>query len=412
MSALANNREKREIILLGTLRFITFLTLSLIALLNLGLAQNLIKLRVTAEQANIREKPDITSVILLQVQEGTILEAEKKEGEWYAVRIEQEGGGLILGYVHESLVIAVEPLPAEAPQKIEPIETKPVPEKQPPKKEKKEPHLPLPPPPAKPTPKPEARPPRFSLSLWWGGRLAGIGDLNDGAEGLAQFYAWSLGLPADGKIQKIHTGYIAGGEIQLPLGSGFYFAASATYFSSEASSTVTFGEKEPRPTYMTVPSVQVIPISLSIFFYPFRFFNLKAGLDYSLARASFLYRFENGGFWQKWKGKADAGALGYHYGAGIDLAISRHISLIIDGLYHRCVLTGLEGKGSYEESTGEKTTQRGRLYFFQAATTADETVPLLFLRDKEPSEPGVTDVREAELNLRGLSLRAGLRLKF
>ena len=56
-----------------------------------------IKLRVTAEQANVREKPDIVSAILQQFPEGATLEAERKEGEWYAVLLEKEGGGFVLG---------------------------------------------------------------------------------------------------------------------------------------------------------------------------------------------------------------------------------------------------------------------------------------------------------------------------
>jgi len=37
------------------------------------------KIKVTAEQANLREKPDIGSGIVQQIPEGTVLEADRKE---------------------------------------------------------------------------------------------------------------------------------------------------------------------------------------------------------------------------------------------------------------------------------------------------------------------------------------------
>src|SRR5512135_407097 len=73
-----------------------------------------VKLKVTAEQANLREKPDISSAVVQQIPEGTVLEADKKDGEWYLVRYTLEDGGVIAGYIHESLVTVVGQAPAAA----------------------------------------------------------------------------------------------------------------------------------------------------------------------------------------------------------------------------------------------------------------------------------------------------------
>ncbi|MCK7480028.1 MAG: SH3 domain-containing protein [Candidatus Moduliflexus flocculans] len=66
------------------------------------------KLKITAEQANLREKPDIGSSIVQQIPEGVVVEADRKDGEWYFVRYTLEDGGVIGGWIHESLVEAVE----------------------------------------------------------------------------------------------------------------------------------------------------------------------------------------------------------------------------------------------------------------------------------------------------------------
>ena len=70
------------------------------------------KILVTAEQANIRDTPDIGSPIVQQLPEGSILEAEKKQGEWYLVRFTRDDGLVARGYIHESLVRELEAVPA------------------------------------------------------------------------------------------------------------------------------------------------------------------------------------------------------------------------------------------------------------------------------------------------------------
>src|SRR4030042_4170087 len=61
------------------------------------------KIKVTAEQANIREKPDIGSAIVQQIPEGAILDADNKEGEWFFVRYTLEDGGGVGGAIHGRL---------------------------------------------------------------------------------------------------------------------------------------------------------------------------------------------------------------------------------------------------------------------------------------------------------------------
>jgi len=83
--------------------------------------ESTLKLKVVAEQANIRLEPDIASVIIRQVPQGTILESTGKEGEWHAVKLTSKEGAIVSGYVHESLVVMAEAFPQqkEKPRKIQ-----------------------------------------------------------------------------------------------------------------------------------------------------------------------------------------------------------------------------------------------------------------------------------------------------
>jgi opacity protein-like surface antigen len=359
-----------------------------------------IKLRVTAEQANIREKPDIMSAILQQLPEGATLEAERKEGEWFAVLVEKQEGGFILGYVHESLVMVMEEAPPEQPQQREQVEeqgqavVKPVEKK---REEKRE---------------------RLNLAFWLGSRHAAVGDLNDGAEGLARYYESRLAAAGDGEVEALHSGYLLGAELRIPLASGFYLALGAEYSSGEASSSVAYKEGSSEALYSTKPWLRTIPISLALLYYPLRFLYLKAGLDYSFARCAYFYRFstpdpfEQTESWQEWTGKASSSGFGYQLGLGLEWPLGSRISLIAEAAFRHGRLNDLEGEDFYQESTNYQSHEQGTLYRIRATAGGPETFPLVFIRDREPTEAGVVDVRKAELDLSGYSLRLGLKVRF
>ena len=375
-----------------------------------------IKLRVTAEQANVREKPDIMSAILQQLPEGSTLEAERKEGEWYAVLIEKEEGGFMLGYVHESLVIVIEEAPQVQPQQEErgeepePAVAKPVEEK------REEPRL-LPP----QTPLASAgkeKTERLSVAFWLGGRHAAVGDLNDGAEGLARYYESRLAAVGDGDVEALHFGYLLGAEARIPLAFGFYLSLGAEYSSGEATSSVVYKEGSSQALYSTKPRLRTTPISLALLYYPLPFFYLRAGLDYTFARCSYFYRFstpdpyEQTEFWQSWTGEASSSGFGYQLGLGLEWPVGSRISLIAEAAFRHGRLGDFKGRDFYQESTKYQSLERGTLYRIQATAGGPETFPLVFIRDREPTEAGVLDVRKAELDHSGYSLRLGLRVRF
>jgi hypothetical protein len=79
------------------------------------------KIRVVVEKASIRLRPDLQGEIIKTPPIGSIFEAERKEGEWYEVKIQTEVGVMIAGYIHEMFVETVswEAPPPELPKKPE-----------------------------------------------------------------------------------------------------------------------------------------------------------------------------------------------------------------------------------------------------------------------------------------------------
>jgi opacity protein-like surface antigen len=364
-----------------------------------------VKLQVTAEQANIREKPDISSAILLQVPEGTVLDAEQKEGEWYAVRITQEEGQFVNGFVHESLVRVVE-TQEERPEKKETVKENP------PEVKLEEPAPP--PPPEKPPqlpPEVPVEPEPFVVSLWLGGRYASVGDFNEGTRGLAQLYEDRLGVGGKGEVDSLHLGYLFGLDAQLPLARRFFFTVGAEYYRGERSSSVSY-QTEAGALYTAKPRVSAVPITVGLSFYPLPYGYVKIGVDYTFGRCSYFYRFEEGDFWEEREGHASSGGFGYQVGLGADLRVFRNVFVAAEAIYHHSRLTNLEGENIYRRSDGVSSHEEGRLYYFRVSENGTDLVPLVLVLEGRPADIGGYDERVAELSLSGLSLRAGIRVRF
>ena len=377
-----------------------------------------IKLRVTAEQANIREKPDIMSAILQQLPEGATLEAERKEGEWYALLVEKEGGGPVTGYVHESLVMVIDEPAQTPPQKEARPEEKPpaVPETV---EEREEPPTPIV---LQKIPResrtPAAREERLSAAFWLGGRHAAVGDLNDGAQGLARYYESRLGASAGSGIEAVHFGYLVGAEVRVPLAYGFSFALGAEHTSEEKTSSFALAGGSSEASYLTRPGFGFTSVSTALLYYPIRIFYVRAGLDYSFARLSYFYRTSHpqpgdaDEFWQEWTGRASSGGIGCQLGIGFDWPLGRRLAILAEAVYRGGRIHDLRGEDHYSDSTGYESREKGTLYHIWATAGGTEVFPLVFIRNREPAEAGVVDSRKAEFNLTGYAIKLGLLVRF
>jgi uncharacterized protein YgiM (DUF1202 family) len=84
------------------------------------------KVRVIAKQANIRASASLESSVITTVPEGAILEIISKDGNWFLISLPPDDRGFVItGYIHSSIVEAVEPSKIdESVTEEEPIEEK------------------------------------------------------------------------------------------------------------------------------------------------------------------------------------------------------------------------------------------------------------------------------------------------
>jgi hypothetical protein len=369
-------------------------------LFSLGLreaaAGQTIKLKVVAEQANLRERPDIGSAIVQQIPEGTVLEADKKEGEWYLVRYTLEDGGVIAGYIHESLVAVVgQPQPPTTPP-VRPArtETRPAPV----------------------TAAAESTFP-FDISVSLGGGPVIADDLNNGARGLAGYNGVLLDMASAGSIPNLRLTYVLGFELSYRLYPWLGLTLGYDYIKGWRSGTVTYsaeGEPPPAtPLTATRVSIQSGPVKLGVRFYPGRDFYFRGSLGYYTGQAGYNYRFVYpDGTEEKWSGKATTHTLGMEIAVGGQWLVGPKTLVFAEAGYRLARLNDFDGTGTYTDPTGAGATERGALWYFSQTGPDSAGYDLLFIRAARPTEEGVTGVRKAEVNLSGTIFRLGLRIRF
>ncbi len=361
------------------------------------------KVKVVAEQANLRERPDIGSAILQMIPEGTILEADKKEGEWYLVRYTLEDGGVIAGYIHESLVsVAQEARPVSKNRGQEPQEAATRPDRA--------------------TPAGTARPQRgsrrrtdpdirISFSGGWS-RILG-GDLNGGAKGFADYYGASLGVPPQGSIGALHSTLHAGFELAFQIIPRLYLGVATEVLEGSQKSGADYAMEPVTGRYTAKPGIRAIPAKVTLAFYPLRSGYVKAAFGYYFVSADYYYRTSAGPLdWQEWKARTTSQGLGVEGTAGGEWDLSPRLVFFAEAGARYVKINRFVGKETYSDAFTEEQLTNGTLYHFLKTGSDLQDHALLFVRETTPTEEGVVEAREAEVDLSGIVLRIGLRIRF
>ncbi|MGB9765287.1 MAG: SH3 domain-containing protein [Candidatus Saccharicenans sp.] len=376
------------------------------------------RVRVVSEQANIRVKPDISSEMLLQVPEGTELEAEKKEGEWYLVLFEKSDGTRGQGYIHESLVEVVpqpKPVVANPPRSEKPT---PKATSEPVRAQKNEE--------SRPEVKAQRIIPRtpgiaaikrLSLKVYGFGTYISPSMLNQAAEGVTDYYLGVLNYNGKANLSPLHFCFGYGFDLfyefwpRLSLGLGF------DYFQQSKVNPTAFTVGNVDYSVRTEIGVKDLPLRISLRYQPVDLFYFQLGIEYHLAKTDYHYLITQQvgsplESWASWKGTASGKAWGWVEAAGYQWPLTSWFRIYIEGSYRSVRIKNFHGDNIYLDSDGWQNKESGDLYYWQVQVSPNVSYPVLFIRERLPSEPGVINPRKADLNYSGFGLRFGLDFKF
>ena len=363
------------------------------------------KIKVTAEQANLREKPDIGSGIVQQIPEGTVLEADRKEGEWFFVRYALEDGGVIGGWIHESLVEVIEGA-------VAPVETRPAARGEEPPAAPRE---------RRPgrvrigrIERPEFRTGSFPLEAAFSMGAATVAprDLNNGARGFADAYGAFLGIPSPHAPDALHMALLTGVELNYRLSPKLTVGLAADYLKGDNRDELPYDRETVIDTVTTRPAARAVPIKLVARFYPGAGVYVRGGLGIYAVKASYLYRVSRPDSWQQWKGSATASALGGEVAFGGEWEAAPRTTLFIEAGFRYARFTKLTGKEVYTDSIGLDETTGGTLDFYRQQAQDGDFYTRLSIQESLPAGEGFADARTAVVNLSGAAIRAGARYRF
>jgi len=396
-------------------RFILVVCLALVLLLpGLSRAEKF-KLRVTADKANIRLKPDAGSMVISSAPLGAMLDSDKQAGEWFRVSLPpDEKGFVITGYVHSSTVEVVSGRPFEA---------KPAP---PPPKPTPPPPRPQPIPPQQspyqayqPSPSPGIE---FGVKLHGGLSYLLAGDINDALQGTTDYWDDLTYVDVDGEVKPLHMGFDFGGEVIINFMPQIGIGLGVGYIQASSNSTIedTWSGLAYEDTFN--PKVTAIPLTLGVYFgLPMgdtMSVIANAGIGYYLGTFSWNYSYESeyDDYEENWEAKSNA--IGFHGGLGIEVNLSPSMALVVEGFGRYAKLKGLTGDYTWEESyfgfSSQGSIKDATLWYYEwrSSSTGKWYPTIAFGQDEPQSTSSRRNIREGEVDLTGFSLRVGIKIKF
>ena len=267
--------------------------------------------------------------------------------------------------------------------------------------------------------------------------LSGGRDTHDGHENspILVFFSNLLGLMNDrdaeiqrGKVEPVHWGFEYGGDVIIHFTSRFGIGVGVSRLEASQASEIVASN----PLFSSLEfqifntlEVRAVPIRLGVFytlpasnrlnvilnagvgFYPtdflwnWRFDNVTAG---SVTRATDVDT------------QASGTGVGYHGGVVVEFALVERVGVFFEGQGTYVKVGGLDGTAEGTYSYRSPTTEDGTIYYGELeagpTTGLDSTLPMIGLSNEPPSFDGLTGVREAEVNLGGVRLIGGVRIRF
>ena len=345
-----------------------------------------VKVRVILENANIRLKPDISSMIITGVSLGAVFESDGQVEEWYKVNMPpDEKGFVVSGYIHSSEVEVISVSSQPSPQLVYQSSR------------------------------------GFAMSI--GIKLSGginhlfLGDINDYLEGYSDYLAGLLTI--DGEFKKIRYGLDFEGDVIIYIMPQFGIGIGAGYIygkKGEDTNKITFPVGDETTVVADEMEVSAVPIRLGIYYFSplsskARFF-LNAGAGYYFISWSEAWQNVKDGTWNTMNRKVRGQCLGFQGGIGFEFDFAQNIAFVIEGYGRMAKSKNLHGEFERASNTaipgiiGQNPSPEGTLYYYE------KNYPTLIIRDAEPYGETLRNIRQAGINLSGFTARAGIKIRF
>lgn len=344
-------------------------------------------LRVSRDGAPVHLKPDAASPVAVTLPKGTVVRSAAKEGAWFRVVVQAgSGGALVIGYVGSADV--------EVTQK--PAQTSDLWEKAP----------------------EEYRVARLSVRVGGGFLFFGSGDISDGALGefdrTVQYIASRNTEMKNKQRASVRSGYDITGDIIFNLNKRVGLGVRWDYIHTYPKSSLlySFGGSSVDYTLDTTPLIDAYGVRLGLYYEKplsrLLSFQANGGPAVYFVKYEFARRFIVPGREDDIHLKVTAARLGLQGGLGLELKLDKRAGLYAEAQGRLARITGLKGTEwvyIWDNYITTNTETGGFLY-----RGDDGGYPVLSVKDDKTAAG--SNFRRAVLDLSGISLAAGIRIRF
>lgn len=265
---------------------------------------------------------------------------------------------------------------------------------------------------------------KWAIKFGAGIGYASGGDFSAAVRGLTD-YTKFLYDDLDGEFRPPHLAAdIIAGEVIFYVRPRLGFGIGAGFFQLARSGELTYGlgdasvREKLRPVFSAVP-IQAnvhyrVPLSEKLHL------EFNAGISYFLAKvkwqweqtldfASFQYTFSD-----RFTYTARRGGFGFQAGVGIEYPLSTRIGLILQLTGRAATIKAF--KGSWTEEGGDgtynfnETSSNQKAWYYDWETNAT-TYGQIVYQETQPASPTFRNVREARLNLSGIGVVLGIKIR-
>jgi len=251
-----------------------------------------------------------------------------------------------------------------------------------------------------------------------------VGDINQGIQGYFNF-AKDFFLPPTvirGDARPLHLGFDLQGDVLISVSPRVWIEIGSGYMCSRGESEIeiVYGAGGSPITGSHNIWVNAIPIRLGL-----SYLLLESGsgrLFASVGTGLYVVDYEYDkqpigvgevGLSQTASGKG----FGLHGGLGGELKLTSKVAFIIEGEARYARVGGLKGKIRYPVLGDGWHEEEGLLYFWESLFYDGQNqlagkYPQVYIRHEKPAGPSISQVRQARIDLSGISVIGGIKFYF
>lgn len=260
---------------------------------------------------------------------------------------------------------------------------------------------------------------RLSFKLNSGYSYLNIGDVNTWIESQNNYYVTdalrrNASLPE--QFETLHSGLSFGGEVLIDLTSKWAVAFGIEHIYMKNKSSLTYiSYYNDEYNYFLTNVIKTIPLKVGVYYsfpisHKIKFF-LNGGVGYYFAQSSQDYHIQYDYYWAAAKRDMSSSDFGFHGGIGFEYYIKKYLSLVFEsrGIYAR--INKFKGTKKYTNSYGAELTQEGIFYCWEELDKIWGIGVSHILPEKPEPFWYRRDIREFTLDLSGVSLRIGIKIR-